>query len=296
MWRRLAMPLVRPVTVAVALARVHRLVGQLPRPARLRLRPRPLHAAARAALAGRARPHELPGAPRGRGRRDGAGRRRVRVAQRFFLHEVVARGGSVDEQASSSRGSTKRYRRTVTALDGVDLEVARRGAARRRRAVGLRKEHAPAVHRRARGRRRRDDLDRRPRRHARASGRAQRLDGVPELRALPAPDGRGEHRLRPRRPRDAEGARSRSASPSSRARRRAASCSSAGPYQLSGGERQRVALARALVRRARCLPARRAALESRRRARASRRGPSCGASTARSARRWCTSPTTRSRR
>ena len=38
------------------------------------------------------------------------------------------------------------------------------------------------------------DLDRRPRRHVRAAARPRRRDGLPELRALPVPDGRAEHR------------------------------------------------------------------------------------------------------
>ena len=67
------------------------------------------------------------------------------------------------------------------------------------------------------------------------------------------------------------------------------------PYELSGGERQRVALARALVRRPDAFlldePSRTST-----RARGCRCAPSCAGSTARSARRWCTSPTTRSRR
>ena len=91
--------------------------------------------------------------------------------------------------------------------------------------------------------------DRRPRRHPRAAEISRRRDGVPVLRALPAHDGGGEHRL------SAEAARRR--------RRPSATPRSAGaagkvhledyldryPRQLSGGQRQRVALARAMVRR-----------------------------------------------
>ena len=49
--------------------------------------------------------------------------------------------------------------------------------------------------RRPRGGRRRRDLHRRPRRHLPAAEEARRRDGVPELRALPVPHRRGEHRL-----------------------------------------------------------------------------------------------------
>ena len=73
------------------------------------------------------------------------------------------------------------------------------------------------------------------------TGRAQRLDGLPELRALPAPDGAREHRLRSRRPRGAE-----------------AGCRRAGRGGVGARRRRglpRAAAVRALRRRA---PARRA--------------------------------------
>ena len=80
-----------------------------------------------------------------------------------------------------------------------------------------------------------------------AAAQAQHRHGVPELRAVPASDGGGEHRL------SAEAARRRS---SRRARgwwrRRWSWCDLPGygaryPRQLSGGQQQRVALARAIV-------------------------------------------------
>ena len=77
---------------------------------------------------------------------------------------------------------------------------------------------------------------------------------VPVLRAVPAHDGRGEHRLRPEAGRHAAGAEiARRASP-----RCCSWCSSralpdAPPDQLSGGQRQRVALARALAKRPKVL-------------------------------------------
>ena len=49
-----------------------------------------------------------------------------------------------------------------------------------------------------------DGLDRRPRRQRPDPERARHRDGVPELRALPAPLGRGEHRVRPPAAQDAE--------------------------------------------------------------------------------------------
>ena len=92
------------------------------------------------------------------------------------------------------------------------------------------------------------DRDRRPARELHRPGQAQRGDGVPELRALPAHDRVQEHRV-PAPDRE-EAARPRSTPPSA-----ARPGSSAleellhrCPGQLSGGQRQRVALARAIVR------------------------------------------------
>ena len=199
------------MTVADRAARVHRLVGQLPRPADLPVRLRPVHAAARPALAVGARPHELPGAARRRRRRDGAGRRsRSRSRSASSCTRTAARAGWADERGRG-RGRAQALRRRRRA--GRRRPRGARGrAARRRRPVRLRQEHAAPLHRRPRGRRRGHDPDRRPRRHERPPGCAQRLDGLPELRALPAPDRVGEHRLRARRPRRAESARCASAS------------------------------------------------------------------------------------
>ena len=74
-------------------------------------------------------------------------------------------------------------------------------------------------------------------------------DGVPELRAVPAYDGRGEHRLRAE---DAQACPRTEIEPAGRARRPSCSASSdyldRKPAALSGGQRQRVAMGRAIVR------------------------------------------------
>ena len=92
------------------------------------------------------------------------------------------------------------------------------------------------------------DQDRRPGRQRDRAARPRHRDGVPELRALPAPDGVRQHRLRPAAPQGAEGRRSTSAS----RRRRGSSTSrpflDRKPRALSGGQRQRVAMGRAIVR------------------------------------------------
>ena len=90
-----------------------------------------------------------------------------------------------------------------------------------------------------------------------ARGAALRAAGqhdVPVLRAVPAHDGGGQHRLRPA---------SRTAWPGAEIRDRVADALRAGaarglretrrPHQLSGGQQQRVALARALVKRPKLL-------------------------------------------
>ena len=124
----------------------------------------------------------------------------------------------------------------------------RRRVPRARRPVGLGQDDRAAHARRARGGRRRRDLHRRPRRHRRPAEGPRRRDGLPELRALPVPHGRGEHRA------------SRCGSPACRrtsasgACARSRSCSASTDYlerkpgQLSGGQRQRVAMGRAIIR------------------------------------------------
>ena len=113
-----------------------------------------------------------------------------------------------------------------------------------------------------------DDHDRR-----RAGGRARRLgaaraapdrDGVPGLRALPAPD-----RARPTWPSACSGAAARSASGSPARTLELVGLQHKAdryPHELSGGERQRVALARVAGARARGGAAGRAVLQPRRHA------------------------------
>ena len=99
---------------------------------------------------------------------------------------------------------------------------------------------------------------RRARRHPGAAAAARRRHGVPELRAVPAPDGGAERRLPAR---DAPAGRR------PRPRRRVAEAlalvelsgyEARLPRQLSGGQQQRVALARAVVFEPRPAAARRA--------------------------------------
>ena len=92
-------------------------------------------------------------------------------------------------------------------------------------------------------------LDRRPRRHAPAAEVARRRDGLPELRALPPHDGRGQHRLRAQ-----AGARAAKAEIRARVAEAAKMLDleeylERKPKALSGGQRQRVAMGRAIVRR-----------------------------------------------
>src|SRR5262245_8193384 len=107
------------------------------------------------------------------------------------------------------------------------------------------------------------DLLRRPRRDPAAARETADRHGVPELRAVPAHDGRPEHRLRPERARGA-GQRGQ---PSHRRRRRDGATQRARRAIPAGALRRPAATGRARARagdRAGTAPARRAARQSRR--------------------------------
>ena len=72
------------------------------------------------------------------------------------------------------------------------------------RPVGLRQDDGPADGGRARGDHRRRDPDRRPHRQRPDAEGTQHRDGLPELRSLSAHDRRGQPRLQPQAPQDAE--------------------------------------------------------------------------------------------
>ena len=95
---------------------------------------------------------------------------------------------------------------------------------------------------------RRPHPHRRPRRQQRRSGRAQRRDGLPVVRALPAHDRLRQPRVQPAQLRRAEGRRSSGACSEAANVLELGELLKRKPKQLSGGQRQRVALGRAIVR------------------------------------------------
>ena len=111
---------------------------------------------------------------------------------------------------SSSTASTKRFPDGTVAVDDVGLDVPDGEFMILVGPSGLREDDGAAHGRRPRGDHRGGDRDRRPgRERARAEG-AGRGDGLPELRALPAHDRAGQHRLPAQ---DAEGWRSPRSTP-----------------------------------------------------------------------------------
>ena len=144
---------------------------------------------------------------------------------------------------------------------------------------------------------RRRHRDRRTRRQRRAAQGPRHRHGVPDLRALPAHDGRREYGLRA----EARAARRKAeidAKGRTGGRRSSTSTpiSSAIRAQLSGGQRQRVAMGRAIVREPAGLPVRRAAVQPRRQAARADAHRDQGAAPAARRPRRSMSRTTRSRR
>ena len=101
-------------------------------------------------------------------------------------------------------GVTKRFSGGVIAVERRLPRDRRRRVHGARRAVRLRQVDAAAHDRRPRGGHRRRDLDRRPAGHRPAAEGPRHRDGLPELRALPAHDGRAEPGLRAQAAQDAE--------------------------------------------------------------------------------------------
>ena len=151
-------------------------------------------------------------------------------------------------RARSSSSELVKHYGDVVAVDGIDLDIPRRRVLHDARPVGLRQDDHAAADRRLRAARRGRDPARRRRHVAHAAAQAARQHGLPELRAVPAHDGRATtSRFGLRYQQGLEGRDARGAST-----RRWRSCGSTGsrtrrPAQLSGGQQQRVALARALV-------------------------------------------------
>ena len=137
---------------------------------------------------------------------------------------------------------------SVKVIRNVDIEARRRRIRRARRSLGLRQVDAAAHDRGPRGDHQRTDQDRRSGGQQPQPEGSRHRDGLPELCALSAHDGAGEHGVLAR---PAEGSKK----PERDARvDRAASILGIRqlldrrPGQLSGGQRQRVAMGRAIVR------------------------------------------------
>ena len=181
--------------------------------------------------------------PRRRGRDRGLARRVCGGARRCSAPERLGAEMEVRYEAvveALRRARRRSSRSTCTCRTGRSWPCSgRRAAARRRRCACSPASRAPTD---------RAHLHRRARRHH-ARPRPRHRDGLPELRALPAPERRRQHRL-------SRCGCGRSARPSATSRcARSPSCSDIDelldrrPRQLSGGQRQRVALARAIIRR-----------------------------------------------
>ena len=149
---------------------------------------------------------------------------------------------------SSSSGVTKRFGDVTAVRRRLDHDPGRR-VLLDARPERVRQDDHPAHDRGLRGARRRPHRAAGRRRDPRAAAEAQREHGVPGLRAVPAHDGGGEHRVRPEDQEVVARGDRASGWP-----RRSAPCSSTGSRtgdrgSSRGGQQQRVALARALVNR-----------------------------------------------
>ena len=153
----------------------------------------------------------------------------------------------------NSKASTKHFDQ-VKAVDGIDLEIKRRGISRAARALGERQDHAHAAL--SRGSRQPTGgkimIDGSGRERS-SSARTGHRHGVPELCAVSPQDRLPEHRFSPCRRRACTGRTSGKRSSGRRACSASAICSNACPRRCSGGEKQRVAIARALVRKPKVL-------------------------------------------
>ena len=134
----------------------------------------------------------------------------------MFSQELTLQGskGFREAKGDLSLDSVTKEFGDFTAVDDLSLEVPARVVLRPARPVRLRQDDDAAHGRRARAADPRPDPHRRHRPHRVASLRATGQHGVPELRALPAPDHPRQRRLRaqaPRRPgrREAGGRRAR---------------------------------------------------------------------------------------
>ena len=227
-WRRLAMPLVRPVAVAVGLLAFVFSWGNFLDPL-VYLHDRdlftlPLALRSLAQLDPTNYPLLLAGAVLA----TAAGARRCSSSPSATSStSTAARGGSDDEHRHAVRA--RQGVRRGPCCPRARSRGRRRRAARRPRPVRVRQVDAcsgsiagleeASAGRILIGER---DVTRL------APGQPQRLDGLPELRALPAPDRRGEHRLRARRRARCRRPRCASASRAPPRSRAASSCSSGG--------------------------------------------------------------------
>ena len=198
---------------------------------------------------------------------------------------------------SRMKNIVKQYGDGFPAVNDVSLDIADGEFMILVGPSGLREVDAAADDRRPGGHHLRRHAHRRQAGQRQGAPRPQPGDGVPELRALPAPDRVREHRLPAAAAKNAlrrRGPRAGSTRPpttlelTEHLERK--------PANLSGGQRQRVAMGRAIVRAGRRVPLRRAAVQPRRQAArpdAHRDRPACSAG-------WAsppsTSPTTRPRR